>query len=311
MRVLVTGGAGFIGSHIVDALVECGHGVVVVDNLATGFIDNVNPAVKFYKTSILDAELAHLFEQERPQVVYHQAAQTVVSRSVAEPVFDAEQNILGGINVIFNCVRFGVSKVIYASSGGAIYGEPQNPFVSEEHPINPLSQYGVSKYTVERYLHLYHDQYGLNYIVLRYPNVYGQRQTPGGEAGVVAIFTGKMLRGEKPTIFGTGDKTRDYIHVSDIVAANLLALERGNNATYNIGTGVETSDQKVFDDLAGIVGYSGSPAYATIRPGEVYRICLDAARAQRELGWQPQLTLKEGLRQTVDYYRALSHRGKR
>jgi len=305
LRVLVTGGAGFIGSHIVDALVERGHEVVVVDNLATGFIENVNPAAKFHKTNILEAELARLFEQERPQVVYHQAAQTVVSRSVAEPVFDAEQNILGGINVIFNCSRFGVSKIIYASSGGAIYGEPQNPCVSEEHPINPLAQYGVSKYTVERYLHLYHTQYGLNYTVLRYPNVYGQRQTPGGEAGVVAIFIDKMLRGEQPTIFGTGDKTRDYTHVHDIVAANLLALERGNNAAYNIGTGVETSDQEVFDTLARIVGYSGSPVYAAIRPGEIYRICLDAARAQRELGWQPRFSLEEGLRQTADYYRAL------
>ena len=305
MRVLVTGGAGFIGSHIVDALVERGHGVVVVDNLATGFIENVNPDAKFHKIDIRDAELARLFEQEKPQVVYHQAAQTVVSRSVAEPVFDADQNILGGLNVIDNCIRFGVSKVIYASSGGAIYGEPQNPRPSEEHPINPLSQYGVSKYAVECYLRLYHTQYGLNYTVLRYSNVYGQRQSPGGEAGVVAIFAGKMLRGEPPTIFGAGDKTRDYIHVHDIVAANMLAMELGDNATYNIGTGVETSDQEVFDTLAGIVGYSGSPVYAAVRPGEVYRICLDAARAQRELGWQPQLSLKEGLRQTADYYRTL------
>ncbi len=303
MKVLVTGGAGFIGSHIVDALIKQRHQVVVVDNLITGFLENITPEAKYYKMSVGDAELASVFEQEEPDIVIHQAAQMVIARSVAEPVFDAQENILGSLNVILNCVRAGVKRIIYASSGGAIYGEPQYLPVDEKHPINPLSQYGISKHTVEHYLYLYGLQYGLNYVVLRYPNVYGPRQNPEGEAGVVAIFAGQMLRGEQPTIFGSGDKTRDYTHVSDVVVANLLAMERGNNAIYNIGTGVETSDREMFDTLAKVLGYSGNPIYAPVRTGEIYHICLDVTKARKELGWQPRLSLKEGLRQTVSYYK--------
>jgi UDP-glucose 4-epimerase len=304
VKVLVTGGAGFIGSHIVDALIEQGYQVVVVDNLATGFLENINPGARFYKMSISDAELTNIFEQERPEIVSLQAAQMVIAKSVDEPIFDAQENILGSLNVILNCTRFGVKRIIYASSGGAIYGEPQYLPVDEIHPINPLSQYGISKHTVEHYLYLYGLQYRLNYVVLRYPNVYGPRQNPDGEAGVVAIFAGQMLRGEEPTIFGSGDKTRDYTHVSDVVAANLLAMERGNNAIYNIGTGVETSDREMFDTLAKVLGYSGNPIYAPVRTGEIYRICLDATKAQKELGWQARLSLEEGLVQTVSYYQA-------
>lgn len=302
MKVLVTGGAGFIGSHIVDALIEQGHRVVVVDNLATGFLENINPGARFYKMSVCDAELTNIFEQERPEIVSHQAAQMVITRSMDEPIFDAQENIQGSLNVILNCVRFGVRKIIYASSGGAVYGEPQYLPVDEKHPISPLSQYGISKHTVEHGLYLYGLQYRLNYVVLRYPNVYGPRQNPDGEAGVVAIFASQMLRGEEPTIFGSGDKTRDYTYVSDVVAANLLAMERGNNAIYNIGTGVETSDRKIFDILAEVLGYSGNPVYAPVRPGEIYRICLDATKAQKELGWQARLSLEEGLLQIVTHY---------
>jgi len=285
-------------------LIEQGHQVVVVDNLATGFLENINHGATFYKMSVCDAELAHVFEKERPDIVSHQAAQMAIARSVAEPIFDAQENILGSLNVILNCVRSKVKRIIYASSGGAIYGDPQYLPVDEKHPVNPLSQYGISKHTVEHYLYLYGFQYGLNYIVLRYPNVYGPRQNPGGEAGVVAIFAGQMLRGEQPTIFGSGDKTRDYTHVSDVVAANLLAMEQGNNAIYNIGTGLETSDQEMFDTLAKVLSYSGNPHYTPVRAGEVYRICLDAAKAQEELGWQARLSLEEGLLQTVNYYQA-------
>ena len=302
MKVLVTGGAGFIGSHIVDALIEQGPQVVVVDNLATGFLENVNPGARFYRMSICDAELTNIFERERPEIVNHQAAQMVVTKSVDEPIFDAQENILGSLNVILNCVRFGVKRIIYASSGGAVYGEPKYLPVDEKHPINPISQYGISKHTAEHYLYLYGVQYGLNYVVLRYPNVYGPRQNPNGEAGVVPIFAGQMIRGEQPTIFGSGDKTRDYTHVSDVVTANLLAMERGNNAIYNIGTGVETSDRKMFDTLAEVLGYSGNPVYAPVRTGEIYRIYLDATKAQRELGWQARLSLEEGLLQTFSYY---------
>ena len=305
MKVLVTGGAGFIGSHLADALVELGHEVVVVDNLSTGFEHNINPSVRFYRLSIGDWELARVFEQERPQVVSHQAAQTVVTRSVAEPIFDAEQNILGSLNVILNCLKFGVNKLIYASSGGAAYGEPQYLPVDEKHSVNSISQYGISKHTVEHYLYLYSVLYELNCVVLRYSNIYGPRQNPEAEAGVVAIFAGKILSGEQPVIFGSGDKTRDYTFVSDVVTANILAIESGGNETYNIGTGKETSDQEVFDTVAGVLDYKGVAHYAPVREGEVQRMCLDSTKAARELGWLPQVGFEEGVRQSMAYYRSM------
>ena len=304
MKVLVTGGAGFIGSHLVDALIERGHEVVVIDNLSAGFQGNVDPHARLYEISIGDEKLAEVFERERPQIVSHHAAQVDLRKSVDEPVFDARENILGSLNIIVNAVRFGVEKLIYASSGGAVYGEPQYLPVNENHPISPVSQYGVSKHAVEHYLYLYGLHYGLDYAVLRYANVYGPRQNPLGEAGVVAIFARQMLRGEQPTIFGRGDKTRDYTHVSDVVEVNLLALERGRSAIYNIGTGVETSDQEIFDTLAEALGYKGTPLYASVRKGEIQRICLDWSKAEKELGWRPKLTLKEGIGKTVAYYKS-------
>ena len=304
MKILVTGGAGFIGSHLVDALVERGDEVVVVDNLSTGCRENVNPQTELYELSVGDLGLADIFERERPDIVSHHAAQIDLRRSVAEPLFDAQENILGSLNVIVNSVRYGVRNFIYASSGGAVYGEPQYLPVDENHPINPTSQYGVSKHTVEHYLHSYALQYGLNYVVLRYPNVYGPRQNPLGEAGVVAIFARQMMGGERPTIFGSGDKTRDYTHVSDVVSANLLAMEQGKNAICNIGTGVETSDQEIFDALAAALGYDSAPLYTSVRPGEIQRICLDWSKAERELGWRPQLPLNEGIVKTVAYFKA-------
>jgi len=304
LKILVTGGAGFIGSHLVDALIERGDEVVVVDNLSTGCRENVNPQTELYELSVGDLGLADIFERERPDIVSHHAAQIDLRRSVAEPLFDAQENILGSLNVIVNSVRYGVRNFIYASSGGAVYGEPQYLPVDENHPINPTSQYGVSKHTVEHYLHSYALQYGLNYVVLRYPNVYGPRQNPLGEAGVVAIFARQMLGGERPTIFGSGDKTRDYTHVSDVVSANLLAMEQGKNAICNIGTGVETSDQEIFDALAAALGYDSAPLYTSVRPGEIQRICLDWSKAERELGWRPQLLLKEGIAKTVAYFKA-------
>ncbi len=308
MKVLVTGGAGFIGSHIVDALIDRGHLVVVVDNLLTDFADNVNPTAKFYQMSIRDQGLAGVFQQEDPEIVIHHAAQMVIQKSVADPVFDAQENILGSLNVIINSVRFSVRKLIYASSGGAIYGEPEYLPVDEKHPINPISEYGASKHAVEHYLYLYGRRNRLNYVVLRYSNVYGPRQNPGGEAGVVAIFASQMLRGERPTIFGSGDKTRDYIHVFDVVEANLLAMERGANAIYNLGTGIETSDQEMFDTQAGILGYTGSPLYAPVRPGEIHRLCLDSSKVQKELSWHPKFDLRQGLSQTAEHYKVLARR---
>lgn len=311
MKVLITGGAGFIGSHIVDVLIDRGHRVVVVDNLLTGFADNVNPTAKFYQMSIRDQGLAEVFQQEGPEIVIHHAAQMVIQRSVADPVFDAQENILGSLNVIINSVRFGVRKLLYASSGGAIYGEPEYLPVDERHPINPVSEYGASKHAVEHYLYLYGHRNRLNYVVLRYSNVYGPRQNPAGEAGVVAIFASQMLRGERPTIFGSGDKTRDYIHVFDVVDANLLAMERGENATFNLGSGTETSDQEMFDTQADVLGYTGSPLYAPVRPGEIHRICLDSSKAQRELNWYPKFSLRHGLSQTAEHYKLLARQASR
>jgi UDP-glucose 4-epimerase len=304
MKVLVTGGAGFIGSHLVDALIKQGYQVVVVDNLSTGRLENVNPAATFYQVDICNSELDGIFEKERPEFVNHQAAQTVIQKSNEDPALDARQNILGSLNLILQCLRFGVKKIVYASSAG-IYGEPEYRPVDESHPVVPISYYGISKHTVEHYLHLAHRQHSLSYVVLRYSNVYGPRQNPKGEAGVVAIFTRQMLQGERPTIFGKGDKTRDYVYVADVVMANLLAIKKSINGFYNIGTGVETSDQEMFNLLADLTGYQGDPHYAPVRKGEIYKICLDGSKAQKELGWQPQFLLREGLRETVNYYRSM------
>ena len=305
MKVLVTGGAGFIGSHVVDALIPQGYQVVVVDNLSTGRLENINPAATFYQADICNSELEGIFEKERPELVNHQAARTVIQKSNEDPALDAKQNILGSLNLILQCLRFGVKKTVYASSGGAVYGEPKYRPVDESHPINPISYYGISKHTVEHYLHLAHLQHMLSYVVLRYSNVYGLRQNPKGEAGVVAIFNRQMLQGERPTIFGKGDKTRDYVYIADVVMANLLAMEKSINGVYNIGTGVETSDHEMFDLLAGLTGYKGNPHYAPVRKGEIYKICLDYSKAHNEIGWQPRFLLREGLRETVNYYRSM------
>lgn len=303
MKVLVTGGAGFIGSNIVDALIERGHDVVIVDNMFRGRRENINPKARLYEVSICDEVLKDVFEKERPDIVNHHAAQIDLRRSVDEPMFDAHENILGSINVIVNAVKGGVKKLIYSSSGGAIYGEPEYLPVDEKHPVRPVSQYGVSKYCVEHYIELYSRQNGLNYTVLRYGNIYGPRQDPFGEAGVIAIFARQMMKGELPSIFGPGNKTRDYTHVSDVVAVNLLAMERGDGATCNIGTGAETSDQQIYDAVAEAVGYRETPNYTSVRPGEIQRICLDWSKAKKELGWSPKVSIREGISSTVAYFK--------
>jgi len=303
LKVLVTGGGGFIGSHIVDALVQRGDDVAVIDDLSEGQRDRVNPKARFYQMSICDPDIAGVFEKERPEVVNHHAAHILLRRSVEQPMHDASINILGTVNVLANAVRSGVRKLIYASSGGAIYGEPEYLPVDENHRIQPVSQYGVSKYCAEHYIDLYARQSKLKYAILRYANVYGPRQNPFGEAGVVAIFARQMMRGERPTIFGPGDKTRDYAHVSDIVGVNLLAIERGDNVTCNIGTGVETSDQQIFDAVAEAVGYKEKPEYIAVRPGEIQRICLECSRAKDEFGWCAAVELKQGIASTVKYFK--------
>lgn len=304
MKALVTGGAGFIGSHIAERLVRLGCQVVVVDDLSFGERENIPPGVQFHKLSIVSRQMVTLMKQERPEVVFHLAAQTSVTRSVRDPVFDARVNILGSLNLIRGCAECGARKLIYASSGGTVYGEPASLPVDEGHPIGPASSYGISKYTAEAYLRLYSVQGGPGYTVLRLPNVYGPRQKPTGEAGVVAIFAYKMLQGQRPVIFGDGSKTRDYVFVSDVVEAALAAMEQGDSAIYNLGTGLETSDQEVFDAVAGAARFQEPPIYGEVRPGEIYRMALDASKARRELGWEATVPLADGVARTVEYIRS-------
>lgn len=303
MKTLVSGGAGFIGSHLVDALVGAGTETVVVDDLSSGSEKNLNPEARFYRVSIADSALDGVLERERPDAIVHMAAQTVVTRSVADPVYDAGINILGSLNLLACAARRGVKRVVYASSC-ALYGKPQFLPIDESHRVSPISPYGISKHTVEHYLQLYRELYGIGYIALRYANVYGPRQNPSGEGGVVAIFSGKMLAGEQPVIYGSGDKCRDYIYVADVVGANVLALNSQKSGIFNIGTGVETTDGKVFDTVSGLCRYTGEPRYAPERPGEIRRIYLDSNRAANELGWFPLVRFEEGVRNTVEYYRS-------
>ncbi len=307
MRILVTGGAGFIGSHVVDQLVEAGHDVAVIDNLCTGRRDHVHPRARFYELDIRQAAIEEVFERERPEVVSHHAAQMDVRRSTAEPLYDGEVNILGSINVLWNAVRHGVRKFIYISSGGAVYGEPEYLPVDEEHPIRPLCEYGASKHAVEHYVELYSVNRGLDYTVLRYPNVYGPRQNPSGEAGVVAVFASHMLAGEQCIINGDGNQERDFVYVSDCARANLMVLEEaGSRGVYNLGWGQPVSVNHIFAKLAELTGYAWPPMHGPAKLGETYRIYLSAARATAELGWQPQVPLGEGLARTVAYFREQS-----
>jgi UDP-glucose 4-epimerase len=302
MKVLVTGGAGFIGSHVVDQLVEAWHDVVVVDDLSTGRSSNLNPKAKFYQVDIRSEDIRAIFEEERPEVISHHAAQMDVRRSVADPVFDADVNVIGSIKLALLAVEFGVRKFIHISSGGAVYGEPVYLPCDEEHPVRPLCPYGASKFTFEMYLYMYKELYNLDYSIIRYPNVYGPRQDPAGEAGVVAIFIGRMLKGQPVTINGTGEQVRDFVYVGDCTKANLLCLEKGSGRVYNLGAGVGTDINQIFTELKNITGFPHEASYGPAKPGETFRIYLSAERARNELGWEPTVNLAQGLRQTVEYF---------
>ena len=305
MKILVTGGAGFIGSNVVDRFIEEGHDVVVVDNLSSGRLENINKKARFHNIDIRDENLREIFRQERPDVVDHHAAQIDVRKAVADPRYDAEVNILGTLNLIEACREFEVKKFIYISTGGAVYGDPDPDRLpaDESTAVNPLSPYGITKHTVEHYLFTYRANFGMNYTVLRYPNVYGPRQDPHGEAGVVAIFSLQMLTGVQPMIFGDGSKTRDYLYVGDVVEANRIALEKGDGEIFNLGWGKEISDFQIFDAVRTALGVDVEPKYADFRPGEVERISLDAAKAKAGLGWEPKVPLEEGARLATEYYK--------
>jgi len=302
MRILVTGGAGFIGSHVVDRYIELGHEVAVIDDLSTGREQNINPRAKFYRKSICD-DLSNVFTDFAPEILNHHAAQVNVRRSVENPSHDAEVNVIGSINLYRCAVAVGCRKIIYASSGGAMYGEPENIPAGEETPANPLCPYGCSKYAAEKYLQLFGRLYDISFTTLRYANVYGPRQDPHGEAGVVAIFSQLLFAGQRPTIFGDGSKTRDYVFVKDIVEANVLAVDRGDGRAYNVGTGRPTTDDEIFAAVRRAAGVDVEPIHTDFRPGEVRHIALDASRIKNELGWQAATPLEQGIPSAVDYYR--------
>jgi UDP-glucose 4-epimerase len=302
-KVLVTGGCGFIGSHVVDQFIAGGYQVVVVDNLSSGRRGNLNKAARLYELDIRSPDLEEVFQAENPQIVSHHAGQVDVRRSLVDPILDAEVNILGSLRVIEMAKKYRVKRLIYSSTGGAVYGEPEYLPCDEDHPIQPICQYGASKHAVEHYLHMYELLYGLDYTVLRYPNVYGPRQDPNGEAGVIAIFTGKMLQGQQVKINGDGEQGRDFVFVGDCARANLLAVVAGQNGIFNLASGTATTINQVAAHLKRITGYAGKPVHGPPIEGETRMIYLDAQKAGRLLGWEQQVPMEQGLAQTVDYFR--------
>ena len=303
-RILVTGGAGFIGSNIADAYIKSGHRVVVVDNLSTGKKENLNPKAKFYEADIgNEKRIAQIFEFEKPDIVNHHAAQIDVRKSLSDPIFDAQTNVLGTINLLENSIRQKIKKFIFASSGGVMYGECGKIPPSEKQTPRPLSPYGITKHTVEHYLDYYSETYGLKYAAFRYGNVYGPRQDPHGEAGVVAIFINRILASEPINIFGDGEQMRDYVFVSDIVHASLIALHKGENEIFNIGTGRTKSVNQLFYELSKITGYSQKPVYKPPRTGELFKSSLDVKKSKKILGWSAKIDFNAGLKETFGYFK--------
>lgn len=301
MRVLVTGAAGFIGSHVAEAYHKAGHEVVGLDNLSTGKRENLPLNLRLWEMDLLEEDkLERLLREFRPEVISHHAAQTNLRVSWDQPLKDASANILGSLTLLRLAARYKALRLIYSSSGGAVYGEPDRLPVAEDQPIRPLSNYGVSKYVVELYVQAFHQHSGLSYLIFRYPNVFGPRQDPAGEAGVVAIFATQLLRGERPRIFGDGTKTRDYVYIDDIVDANLRALQYEGCEVFNLGWGEEITDYQVFEIVRDTIGSAAEPVFDQVRPGEISRICLDARRAWKHLEWQPRVTFREGVLRVIE-----------
>jgi len=310
MKFLVTGGAGFIGSHLVDRLIKGGHKVVVIDNLSTGKKENLNKKARFYKADICDKEISQIFKKEKPEIVFHFAAQIDVRKSVENPVEDAKINILGTLNILENCKKYNIRKVIFASTGGAIYGDADIVPTPETYPELPLSPYGIAKLTIEKHLSYYYKVFGLPYVSLRLANVYGPRQNSKGEAGVVAIFCDKMLSKKQPIINGDGKQTRDFVFVDDVVEANISALKKDKVGIFNIGTARETDVNTLFKKLRELTDSKCAKIHGPTLPGEQKRSCLDYSEAKRELGWQPKYSLDKGLKKTVEWFRNKSSFGK-
>jgi UDP-glucose 4-epimerase len=304
MKILVTGGCGFIGSHIADAYIRQGHEVSIIDDLSTGDIANLNPKAKFYEMDI-NSDLQDIFDKGRFEVINHHAAQINVRTSVDDPMFDARVNVLGTLNLLRLAVKHGVKRFIYASSGGAIYGEPEDLPADEDTPLTPLSPYGVSKVAAEKYILTYAHLFALDGFILRYSNVFGPRQIARSEAGVISIFIEHILKNEPCIIYGDGDQTRDYVFVSDVVEANLLAL-KSTPSIVNIGTGIETSVNDLIDVFSSILGRETEHRHVDPRPGEVRRSVLDYQKASAEIGWQPAVALKDGIIRTLEHFQKIS-----
>lgn len=305
MNILITGAAGFIGSNIADAYIQAGHTVVIVDDLSTGKSENVNPGARFHRLDIRDPALEQVFAETKFDVINHHAAQMDVRRSVADPVFDASVNVLGMLNVLELGNKYGVKKVIFSSTGGAIYGEQDYFPADEQHPLRPLSPYGITKLATEKYLFYYRAVHGIEHVILRYGNIYGPRQNPHGEAGVIAIFADKMLRGEQPVINGDGKQTRDYVYVGDVVRANVLALSYPSSNIFNIGTGIENDVIALFRFVRKFSGSSCEEKHGPTKKGEQLRSVIDYSKAKKLLGWEPTVPLEDGLRRTVEFFKGV------
>jgi len=302
MKMLVTGGAGFIGSHIVDALIERGHDVTIIDNMITGQQENINPAATFIKMDIRDKGIKNVLAQHKIEIIFHQAAQLDVRKSVDDPIYDADVNILGTLNLLQAAAAAGAKKILFASTGGAIYGEQVEFPATESHPAWPASPYGVTKLACERYIHYFSEAHGIRYGLMRYANVYGPRQNAHGEAGVVAIFSDKLLDGDQPVINGDGTQSRDFVYVHDVVNANMLAMEHDQNDYFNVGTGVETDVNTVFRLLNRHSGANKEEIHMEAKAGEQMRSVLSYDKIKNTLGWTPKMKIDEGLKHTVDFF---------
>lgn len=304
MKIMLTGGAGFIGSHITDLLIREGHQVIIIDNLSNGKEANLNPKASFYQLDIRDKNLEEVFAREKPDILNHHAAQISVRDSVADPIHDLEINIRGTVQLLELARKYGVKKVVFASSGGAIYGEQDYFPADEKHPLRPLSPYGVAKLTGESYLYYYQQNFDLPYVALRYANIYGPRQDPFGEAGVIAIFSQNMFSGKQSIINGTGDQTRDYVYVEDVARINLIVLKDGITGPFNVGTEKETTVNYLFEKIKSFAGSEVQEVHGEPKKGEQFRSVLTAAQAKQILGWGPKVSLDEGLKKTVDFFKS-------